>query len=178
MLYCKPACANTTPSSPRFFRVPDPLLYDRLIRRFQTTAEREAEGRRKGYSGTLEADLLRSEAKLDALAHPDPDQTFSYRRGPNGEILAEEQDEVPTSKEEGYARWKWEMEMRFVRGGDGDFEYGKVDGSEDYDDRGVEEQEAEEKWFDEEEAMFVTEEGGLTRSKSRELRGETGVQDF
>lgn len=155
----------------------DPLLYDRLIRRFQTTAEREAEGRRKGYSGTLEADLLRSEAKLDALAHPDPKQSFSYRRGPNGEILAEERDEVPSNKEEGYTRWKWEMEMRFVRGGDMDFEYEKVDESEEYDDLGVEEQEAEERWFDEEEARFVTEEG-LTNSKSRELRGETGVQDF
>ncbi|KAF7503491.1 hypothetical protein GJ744_003682 [Endocarpon pusillum] len=155
----------------------DPLLYDRLIRRFQTPAEREAEGRQKGYSGTLEADLLRSEAKLNALAHPDPNQTFSYRRGPDGEILAEEKDEVPKDKEEGYVRWKWEMEMRFVRGGDTDFEYEKVDASEEYDDRGVEEQEAEEKWFDEEESHFVNEEG-LRRSKSRELQGETGVQDF
>ncbi|ERF69109.1 hypothetical protein EPUS_01065 [Endocarpon pusillum Z07020] len=155
----------------------DPLLYDRLIRRFQTPAEREAEGRQKGYSGTLEADLLRSEAKLNALAHPDPNQTFSYRRGPDGEILAEEKDEVPKDKEEGYAKWKWEMEMRFVRGGDADFEYEKVDESEEYDDRGVEEQEAEEKWFDEEESNFVNEEG-LRRSKSRELQGETGIQDF
>lgn len=121
--------------------------------------------------------MLRSEAKLDALAHPDPAQTFSYRRGANGEILAEEQDEVPKDKDEGYARWKWEMEMRFVRGSDGDFEYGKVDGSEEYDDRGTEEQEAEERWFDEEESAFVNEEG-LRRSKSRELQGETGVQDF
>jgi Coiled-coil domain containing protein (DUF2052) len=157
----------------------DPLLYDRLIRRFQTHSEREAEGRRKGYSGTLEADLLRSEAKLDALAHPDPNQTFTYRRGPNGEILAEEKDEVPRDKEEGYARWKWEMEMRFVRGGDGEFDYESVDGREEFDDRGVEEREQEEKWFDEEEARFVDEEGAVRRrSKSRELQGETGVQDF
>lgn len=67
--------------------------------------------------------------------------------------------------------------MRFVRGGDGDFEYEKVDESEEYDDRGVEEQEAEEKWFDEEESNFVNEEG-VRRSKSRELQGETGIQDF
>lgn len=149
-----------------------------MIRRFQTPAEREAEGRRKGYSGTLEADLLRSEAKLDALAHPDPNQTFNYRRGPGGEILAEEQDEVPGDKQEGYQRWRGEMELRFMRGGDGDFDYAAVDGSEEYDDWGVEEREAEERWFDEEEAKFVEEEGLITRSKSRDLDGETGVQDF
>ena len=120
--------------------------------------------------------MLRSEAKLDALAHPDPDQTFSYKRGPNGEILAEEQDEIPKDKEEGYGKWRWEMEMRFVRGEDGDFDYGRVDESEQYDDRGIEEQEAEERWFDEEESIFVNEEGLGVRSK--ELQGETGVQDF
>lgn len=116
--------------------------------------------------------MLRSEAKLDALTHPS--STFNYRRGPNGEILAEEQDEVPKDKEEGYERWKWEMEIRFVKGGDGDFDYGEVDGSEEYDDWGTEE---EERWFDEEESNFVNEEG-VRRSKSRELQGETGVQDF
>lgn len=67
--------------------------------------------------------------------------------------------------------------MRFVRGRDADFDYGMVDESEEYDDRGVEEQEAEERWFDEEESTFVNVEG-VRRSKSRELQGETGVQDF
>ncbi|KAJ4298418.1 hypothetical protein N0V88_003448 [Collariella sp. IMI 366227] len=32
----------------------DPLLYDFLIRRFQTPAEREAEGKAKGYARVLE----------------------------------------------------------------------------------------------------------------------------
>jgi Coiled-coil domain containing protein (DUF2052) len=154
------------------------LLYDRLIRRFQTAAEREAEGRRKGYSGTLEADLLRLEAKLDALAHPDPNQMFSYKRGANGEILAEERDEVPADMEEGIRRWRWEMEMRFVRGGDAEFECEKVDESEEFDDRGVEERDEEEKWFDEEESKFVDKNGDVRRSTSRELEGETGIQDF
>lgn len=121
--------------------------------------------------------MLRSEAKLDALAHPDPGQTFSYRRGANGEILAEEQDEIPSNKEEGYASWKYEMTMRFVKGADGDFEYEKVDASEEYDDRGTEEQDAEEKWFDKQESDFLDEEG-VRRVKSTELQGETGVQDF
>src|ERR1700760_5016842 len=57
----------------------DPLLYDRLIRRFQTPAEREVEGRAKGFSGVLQEDLYRSEAKIAALANPDPDAAFSYK---------------------------------------------------------------------------------------------------
>jgi hypothetical protein len=44
--------------NPSYFTSPnlelaDPLLYDRLIRRFQTAAEREADGRAKGFSGVL-----------------------------------------------------------------------------------------------------------------------------
>ncbi|TIA06516.1 hypothetical protein D6C83_08701, partial [Aureobasidium pullulans] len=71
----------------------DPLLYDRMIRRFQSAAEREADGREKGYSGMLEADLMRSEAKIDALNHPDPNSPLIYRRDASGAITAEEQDE-------------------------------------------------------------------------------------
>lgn len=149
----------------------DPLLYDRLIRRFQSAAEREAEGRNKGYSGILEADIMRSEAKLDALAHPDPNSTFQYRRGANGEILAEEKGEVPASKEEGLARWRWEMEMRFLRGDDGDFEYEGVDGSEEWDDKVQEDRDRQDRYFAEEEPSWTLEEG-------RTVSGETGVQDF
>ncbi|EXJ72211.1 uncharacterized protein A1O5_04715 [Cladophialophora psammophila CBS 110553] len=156
----------------------DPLLYDRLIRRFQTPAEREAEGRQKGYSGILEADLYRSEAKLEALHRPDPHAMFTYRRGPNGEILAEDRDEVPANKEEGLARWKWEMEVRFLRGGDDDFDYDSVDYNPEYDDRVLEERDAEDRYFDEQEPEFVKGEEGLRRSPSRELEGETGIQDF
>jgi len=156
----------------------DPLLYDRLIRRFQTPAEREAEGRQKGYSGILEADIYRSEAKLDALRHPDPQSIFTYRRGPNGEILAEEKDERPANKAEGLARWRWEMETRFLRGADDDFEYDTVDNNPDYDDRAIEEQDAADRYFDEQEPEFVEGEEGVTKSQSKELQGETGVQDF
>ncbi|KAL9106618.1 MAG: hypothetical protein Q9227_008401 [Pyrenula ochraceoflavens] len=152
----------------------DPLLYDRLIRRFQTVSERESEGRAKGYSGILEADLLRSEAKLDALAHPDPNATFAYRRGPNGEILAEEEGEVPRDKEEGRKRWEYEMRKRFVRGADGDFDYKRVDEGEEFDDWGEEERGALEEWLEGEEPRWVDEEG----KEKRELEGETGIQDF
>ncbi|KNG87971.1 hypothetical protein ANOM_004564 [Aspergillus nomiae NRRL 13137] len=151
----------------------DPLLYDRLIRRFQTPAEREAEGRAKGFSGILQADLYRSEAKMEALSHPDPNAMFSYSRGPNGEILAEDKDEIPTSKEEGKKIWQWEMGLRFIRGEDHDFDYATVDENDDYDDWNEE----QERYFDDEEPEWIVEgtSGGDVRSR---LQGETGVQDF
>ncbi|KAJ5619307.1 hypothetical protein N7510_003291 [Penicillium lagena] len=129
----------------------DPLLYDRLIRRFQTPQEREASGRAKGFSGVLQADLARSEAKMDALAHPDPNAMLSYARGPDGEILAEDRDEIPSSKEEGEKLWHWEMGLRFLRGDDSDFEYEAVDEDEELDDWS----ETQEKYFEEEEPEWL-----------------------
>jgi hypothetical protein len=103
---------------------------------------------------------------------------FTYRRGPDGEILAEDRDEVPTSKEEGMARWRWEMQARFLRGGDDDFDYTKVDENAEYDDRMLEDQDAEDRYFDQETPEFVSGEDGMTRRGIKELTGETGVQDF
>ncbi|RMD39896.1 hypothetical protein DV735_g5240, partial [Chaetothyriales sp. CBS 134920] len=131
----------------------DPLLYDRLIRRFQSAEEREAEGRLKGYTGVLEADLYRSEAKLAALRYPYTGTLFTYRRGPNGEILAAESD-------------------------DDDFDYDAVDNNDQYDDRALEEQEAQDRYFDEQEPEFVLSDAGPGGSKPQQLQGETGFQDF
>ncbi|KAJ5280140.1 hypothetical protein N7478_005512 [Penicillium angulare] len=151
----------------------DPLLYDRLIRRFQTTQEREAQGREKGFSGVLQADLLRSEAKMDALAHPDPSAMMSYTRGPNGEILAEDRDDIPASKEEGEKQWQWEMGLRFMRGDDPDFDYATVDTNEDYDDLS----EQQDEYFEDEEPEWEVD--GLRGEDARaQLQGETGIQDF
>ncbi|CRG87646.1 hypothetical protein PISL3812_04666 [Talaromyces islandicus] len=152
----------------------DPLLYDRLIRRFQTPAERESEGRAKGFSGILQADLLRSEAKMDALAHPDPNAMLSYRQGPNGEIVAEDKEDIPANKEEGEKRWRWEMEMRFLKGADYDFDYEKVDQNEEYDDWN----EAQERYFDEEEPEWIICEDRDNKDSAEHLTGETGIQDF
>lgn len=149
-----------------------PLLWERLIRRFQSPAERDVESKRKGFSGILEADILRGEAKTEALRHPDPDSLFTYRRGPDGEILAEERGEVPVDKSDGRHRWRLAMETRFVRGADIDFDYEEVDNSEVYDDHTVEELEEVEKYFNAEEPEFVK------RTNSSELQGETGIQDF
>ncbi|KAJ5360434.1 Protein of unknown function DUF2052 coiled-coil [Penicillium concentricum] len=151
----------------------DPLLYDRLIRRFQTTQEREAEGRAKGFSGVLETDLLRSEAKMEAISHPDPNAMMSYTRGPDGEILAEDRDEIPPNKEEGERLWRWEMALRFMQGNDTDFDYTTVDQNEDYDDHS----DKQDQYFEDEEPEWVVD--GTRGDDARpNLQGETGIQDF
>lgn len=170
----------------------DPLLYDRLIRRFQSPAEREAEGRQKGYSGVLEADLMRSEAKLAALNHPES-SVVTYRRDARGEIYAEDSHDAPKNKEEGQQQWRREMTERFLRGEDADFDYHAVDENEAWDDRRQEERDEEERWFTEEEPRWILndddDDGGPDNDNghqghrkegrvSKVTRGETGIQDF
>ena len=152
----------------------DPLLYDRLIRRFQTASEREAEGRKKGFSGQMATDLWRAEAKKDALSQSDPNSLFTYNRGPQGQIMEEEKDDVPMTKEEGRAWWIDEMTQRFLRGGDDDFEYDKlVDRNPKYDDPEAE-RDLEDAYFESMESDFDSDGEG----KEKVLTGETGIQDY
>lgn len=148
-----------------------------MIRRFQSTAEREAEGRKKGYSGILEADILRSEAKVDALAHPDPTLLLSYKRGPDGEILAEEKGEAPLTKDEARDRWRDTIRWRFLTGDDGDFDYSSVDGNEGLDDMAQERRDAEDRYFDEEEPTWIVDDISREITPTT-LTGQTGIQDF
>ncbi|KAH9905291.1 coiled-coil domain-containing protein-domain-containing protein [Xylariomycetidae sp. FL2044] len=70
----------------------DPLLYDALIRRFQSPEERQTEGRKKGYSRVLEVDLLRGEARLSHLAQA------QQNRGDNNDLSSEQQQpQFPSS---------------------------------------------------------------------------------
>ena len=122
--------------------------------------------------------MWRSEAKVDALKNPSIASRMRYTRGQYGEIVAEEKDEVPMNKEEGLQRWRKEMEGMFLRGEDPDFDYPLVDESEEYDDRGLEEREEEEKWFEEEEPAWIDQlESAEFEPKSCPV-GQTGVQDF
>ncbi len=116
----------------------------------------------------LEADLFRAEAKVAAVA-------ASQARGAAAAAGAVAEDTAAAdalqSREEGEQRWRGEMTARFLRGADADFDYRSVDESEEWDDRGLEDREAQERWLDAEEAAWVGE-------KHEEVKGETGVQDF
>ncbi|KAH0604728.1 uncharacterized protein H6S33_006396 [Morchella sextelata] len=151
-------------NSPTYFSSPDleladPLLYDRLIRQHQSPAEREAEGRKKGWSGILHADLSRSEAKIDALR--DSDATTLETRAENSV------GETVTSKEEAEQVWRETMTLRFLEGRDEDADYESIDNSEEYDDYRQIERDAQDAYFD---AESPSEEGAGA--------GDTGVQDF
>jgi hypothetical protein len=147
----------------------DPLLYDRLVRRFQSAEEREKEGRARGYTGVLEADLVRSEAKIAALQRPESSGSITYKRAPDGHILAVDQDEEATDKDGAWKRFVDLMTQRFLRGDDSAFDYPTVDDNEEYDDRDEEERRRLELFLDDQPPEFLGD---------GQPRGETGVQDF
>lgn len=95
----------------------------------------------------------------------------SYARGPNGEVLPEEMDEVPESREEGLERWKFGMTLKFLRGEDPDFDYKDVDENNEWD--VIENKEKEDKWFEDEEPQWAEKDPSVET-----IGGETGIQDF
>ncbi|KAH0497465.1 hypothetical protein TgHK011_004765 [Trichoderma gracile] len=158
----------------------DPVLYERLVKRFQTPAEREADGKAKGYGRTLEADLIRGETKLANLH-----QSAEQPNGPSSSSLDADNskavgdggvgtnawDAEAENKEHGMQLWHAYLEARFVEGMDEDFDYGQVDDNDQYDTMAI--QDAEDAWFDNEEPSWAD-----CASQSPVRRGETGIQDF
>ncbi|WYZ45497.1 hypothetical protein EsH8_VIII_000813 [Colletotrichum jinshuiense] len=152
----------------------DPLLYDTLIRKFQTPAEREAEGKAKGYSGVLESSLLRGEARLADLAKSPSDTTQTL--GPVKDFTTDSDLCKTETKEGGLERWYEFLAERFVRGCDEDFDYSLVDHNEDYDT--MEKRDAEEAWFDEEDPDWASDADEHAAHPEKVKQGETGIQDF
>lgn len=148
---------------------PDPLLYDRLVRKFQTPAEREVEGKAKGYSRVLESSLLRGEARLADLKSSTDDTSTAE---PARDFTTEADLSKTKTKEEGLQRWHEFLTERFVRGHDEDFDYSLIDDNEDYD--VMERRDAEEAWFDEEDPEWASDAGEGVQT----ARGQTGIQDF
>ncbi|KAL7916481.1 coiled-coil domain-containing domain-containing protein [Trichoderma velutinum] len=152
----------------------DPVLYERLVKRFQTPAEREAEVKAKGYSRTLEADLVRGETNLSNLyqEREQGNQALEYSKVPgDGGAGTNAWDADAENREHGKQLWHAYLEVRFVDGLDEDFDYEKVDDNYKYDTMAI--QDAEDAWFDDEEPSWVD---GEAQFPVR--LGETGVQDF
>lgn len=163
----------------------DPVLYERLIKRFQSAREREEEGKAKGYGRTLEASLIRGESRIAGLRAETTEavnHSTSVRDGPA--IPAPEPGEMASTgldpwdgpardKEEGVQFWRAFLEDRFVHGRDTEFDYELVDEDESLDVLGS--KDAEDKWFDEEEPSWVDD----SEAPAKDAReGETGIQDF
>lgn len=161
---------STPRTHPSHLTTADPVLYERLIKRHQTTSERQIEGQAKGYGRVLEADLARGETRLSALAtEAAGEQRTDFTAGqPRWQATSDVDnawDAEATTREEGVELWREFLRERFIRGGDEDFDYAKIDGNEELD--GVVRRDEEEGWFDDEDPSW---EGGKV--------GETGVQDF
>ncbi|KAJ0167429.1 hypothetical protein CTA2_2652 [Colletotrichum tanaceti] len=160
--------------NPKYFNnaeheLADTLLYDSLVRQFQTPAEREADGKAKGYSGVLESSLLRGEARLaDLKSSTEPASV----PGDAKDFTTEADLSKTETKQDGLQRWQEFLTERFVRGHDEDFDYSLVDHNDDYDT--MERRDAEEAWFDEEDPNWASDGDKQVETK----QGETGVQDF
>lgn len=159
-------------------------MYDSLIRTHQTPAEREADGKRKGYSRVLEGDLVRGEARLADLAQKaaqspsdeqSPPSTASARKSNLAAVDLELS--APQTKEEALTKWHEFLVDRFVHGHDEDFDYDAVDFDDSYD--VMARREAQDAWFEEEDPSWASELDDAKSEAHREKRaGETGVQDF
>lgn len=151
----------------------------------------------------LEGSLLRGEAKLARIApgkgaesgsDSQPDAAIATAR----EVTAAAADNAaalppPEDRKEATERWEEFLRIRFVGGGDEDFEYGVVDDNEDYD--VLYRKDEEEAWFEAEDPGWASlaelepehgpdsDDGQSTNVNAgtrpeRTLQGETGIQDF
>ncbi|KOS18838.1 hypothetical protein ESCO_000077 [Escovopsis weberi] len=168
----------------------NPVLYGRLVKRFQTAAERQAEGKVKGYGRTLEADLVRGETRL-ANAHAGAGAGQQQQQP--GSMLAEGEAEAGEEagdagldatvhawegpvedREQGLQLWRAFVEERFVHGEDEDFDYAAVDADDDLD--VAARNEAEDAWFEQEDPAWAAED--LLTGEKQAISGQTGIQDF
>ncbi|KAK7207590.1 coiled-coil domain-containing protein-domain-containing protein [Myxozyma melibiosi] len=170
-----------------------PLLYDRLVRRFQTPAEREVETDRRGWAGRMYEDLMRAERRLDKI---EKEKAEELRRQEMGDLSNSNDDEATTqvygeeeeagdlvvdaeisSKEEGIQQWEKLMTLRFLSGLDTDFDYDGIDFDEEWDDYVQINRDKEDDYFDSEEPTWCYDDTDDSVSE-RPLNGQTGVQDF
>lgn len=145
------------------------------MRRWFTVAEVEQERQDRGFSGMLEADLQRSEARVQAGRRSDLKLAGEDQLGRPRFIVdednADDPDRAELSREASWKLWVSEMTARFIAGLDEQADYNAIDRNEDYDDIEQSGRDLEERYFDQEPVCFDT-------ANSARLTGETGVQDF
>lgn len=152
----------------------DPILYERLVKKFQSADERAAEKKSKGYGRTLEADLLRGEARMASIAPQG--SRIEEEETPTAKVISgldNSWDQEVEDKVEALELWQIFLAERFIQGEDEDFDYATVDDNEDYD--VVARRDAEDAWFDDEEPGWVE---SASEADKPVRQGETGVQDF
>ncbi|KAI0912158.1 coiled-coil domain-containing protein-domain-containing protein [Ustulina deusta] len=137
--------------------------------------------------------ISRLSRSVSSPGTPDPNSVPETEAEMNWEELEAleahdlEKRSAPQTAEEGRMRWDEFLRLRFVAGGDEDFDYPTIDEDDEYD--ALERREQEDTWFDNEEPGWFGESdydyddetgpnGEGKKSVERPLMGETGVQDF
>ncbi|XP_066969903.1 coiled-coil domain-containing protein 97-like [Macrobrachium rosenbergii] len=154
----------------------DPLLYDQLIARHQT----EEEKRKYEEAGRNEASETRFSSLL--LEHIDncSERNLKKQQEEEEDDMLEEEDTDEEVEEEDDERMEEAIESgekqlfreefysslyhRFLRGNDTEFDYGKVDASDDYDLLDIRARDEEERYFDEDDD-FDEEQSSSTKSE-------------
>ncbi|VUC35266.1 unnamed protein product [Clonostachys rosea] len=165
----------------------DPVIYERLVKRFQSAEERSKDVKAKGYGRTLEASLIRGETTLAGLRAEEQGNGTSDPGSAHGHTIKNGSDSMPSGldawdddardKQEGLELWRAFLEDRFVHGRDDEFDYSLVDDDDGYD--ALEIQDAEDRWFDKEEPSWADDDVDETKALHGGVRtGDTGIQDF
>lgn len=169
-------------------RPADPLLYERLVKAFQTAAERQSERREMGFGRILESDFARAaqrdarRARVGTRRADGVDDAEPAASTAAAAAAADADDDAPwggrlVDREHGRRLWREFLTERFVRGRDDEFDYGPVDADAALD--VVAQREAQEAWFDEEPGWASgADDGDGDEQALRERRGETGVWDY
>ncbi|KAF4589113.1 coiled-coil domain-containing protein [Ophiocordyceps camponoti-floridani] len=141
----------------------DALLYERLITRFQTEQERDAQDLAKGYDNVVQAHAARTQAPS---SHP--------ARTWDASLDAEDPHVVHVAdRDHGRRLWRDFIRDRFLAGADDDFHYPDVDNDQDLDVQAA--RDAQDEWFDDEEPAWHSQDDVVGNGFRP---GETGVQDF
>ncbi|KAK9366875.1 coiled-coil domain-containing protein-domain-containing protein [Lipomyces kononenkoae] len=158
----------------------DPLLHDRLIRRFQTANERQAVYQTRGWAGRMYEDLMRAERRLEIENAKRTEESLRQDMGES--VIAAAEDNDVRSREEGERQWQYLMTLRFLEGLDTDFDYDEVDFDEEWDDLAQLARDREDEYFDAEEPTWYEGDNQGDRMDDRSsghiLKGQTGIQDF
>lgn len=165
----------TTPQLAILTSKADPLLYDHLVRRWQSGAERASQRQDQGFVRAWVADMNRGDARLEALEKRDG--SVVVREDDDGAVNTElvtddtsRTPDAPRTRTGDYEQWTSQMAIRFVAGRDKDFDYAAVDTDDALDDSPESLMDKDMAHLDAQEPEFLV--------PQDELKGETGVQDY
>lgn len=155
------------------------------------------EARLERIASSYTGDRVSASASPSSTGKSNGDSSSSSSKTKNFTIDADLAEGKPATKAEGRAAWEEFLRERFVRGGDEDFDYSRVDGDDGLD--SMENRDREEAYFDGEEPEWADDSegdededkddeatevgadrsGGISRRKrERILLGQTGIQDY